>query len=98
MYVMMFEVSCIIMSIKRLKLAGAPIRPCGMTRHWYWPLPGMVKAVKGRERSANLSCQNPLVKSMQEKIDDLALPISSRHWSIVFMEYLSGMDLWLSMR
>jgi hypothetical protein len=53
-------------SINLEKLVGAPINPCGQVCQWYWPFPGMVKAMKGRSKACNCNCQNALAQSSAE--------------------------------
>ena len=81
-------------SMSLWKLAGQPSRPIGDVIHWYWPCPGMVKAVRGCDFSSNCICQKPEVRSSVEKIVELALPMSPIHSVISFIEYLSMWE-WL---
>jgi hypothetical protein len=81
-------------SISRWKLAGQPSRPIGEVTQANWPLPGIVKAVRGCESSSNFICQNPEVRSRVEKMVEFARPMSPRHSVISFMLYLSMWE-WL---
>jgi hypothetical protein len=66
MYVNTFSASASGTSISFEKLAGAPINPCGHVLQWYWPFPGMVKAVKGQSEGRSCNCQNALLQSSAE--------------------------------
>jgi hypothetical protein len=79
-------------SINLEKLAGAPIRPCGHVFQWYWPFPGMVKAVNGRSEGCSSSCQKALLQSSAEYTLLPALPTVSRHSSMVLRAYRSEKD------
>ena len=60
----------------------------GLTIHFYWPMPGTVKAVKCLDCLSKGICQNPDVRSRVVKIVDPDLPMSPLHSLMSFMEYL----------
>jgi hypothetical protein len=89
MYVKTFLASASSTSISLEKLAGAPIRPWGHVLQWYWPFPGMVKAINGRSDGRSCSCQNALLQSSAEYTLRPALPTVSKRSSIVLRAYRS---------
>ena len=85
-------------SMSRWKLAGQPSRPIGEVTHWYWPMPGTVKAVYGRHLGSSNICQNPAVRSSVEKMWLPDRPICPIQPSMSCMEYLSTNVCLLSAR
>ncbi len=73
--------------MRHWKLTGQPRRPMGNVIHWYWPCPGIVKAVSDCDLSSSCILQNPEVRSNVEKIVEFACPMLPIHSVISFMEY-----------
>ena len=78
--------------------AGHPSRPIGLVIHLYCPFPGIVKAVRCESFGCIGICQKPEVRLIVVKMFDSALPISTIHSLISFMEYLSMWTCWFSSR
>jgi len=93
---MIFEMFLRTPSMRHWKLAGHQRSPMGDVIHWYWPWPGIVKAVSSWYFSSIFSCQKPDVRSKKEKMVVLALLMSPMHSVISFMEYLSMWEWLLS--